>query len=163
LFHPQATAGWNQPAESHGSTAPVVHLQRRSNLLRRIREGAAQSAIDHSDALVDRGSGEGGLLAGLESDVIGQGGIGDGIQRDRPGMVKAFPPAKEVKQDIRVTSNRERSQAAEAFHIEITVHPIDLSAGGLLDDAEGAAGGIGGGLVEDSEAHCTALSSSAWN
>ena len=37
--------------------------------------------------------------------------------------------------------------------VEIAVHPIDFAAGGLLDDAERAACGIGGGLVDDAEGH----------
>ena len=47
--------------------------------------------------------------------------------------------------------------------IQIAIDPIDLAAGGLLDDAKGAACGIGGGLVNDTKFHGRAASSSDWN
>src|SRR5262245_26981616 len=61
-----------------------------------------------------------------------------------------------------VAAEGEVGYTAEAFQIQITVDPIDLAAGGLLDDAERAACGIGGGLVNDVELHGRAASSSAW-
>ena len=122
-----------------------------------------QSVIDHGDALVDRRSRAGWLLAGLESDVLEQDGVGERIRRDCAGVMDAFPPAEKVKQDMCVTSNGEGGQAAETFQVEVTVCPLHLAAGGLFDDAEGAASGIDGGLLHDMESHCVALSSSAWN
>jgi hypothetical protein len=78
-------------------------------------------------------------------------------------MVDRFPPAEEVEQSLSIAAKSKWGQSAEAFHIEVTVYPIDLAAGRLLDDAEGTAGGIGGGLLEHAEGHGLAPSSSAWN
>ena len=74
-----------------------------------------------------------------------------------------FPPADEVKQFLSVASDGKRSEAAEGEDVEISVHPIDLAAGGLLDDAEGAACGIGGRVVKHAKCHGMALSSSVRN
>jgi hypothetical protein len=67
--------------------------------------------------------------------------------------MKAFPPAEKVQQMLRIASQGEMGHAAEAFVIQITIDPIDFAAGGLLDEAERAACGIGGGLMNDPEFH----------
>ena len=66
-----------------------------------------------------------------------------------------------MQQDMRVTSNGEIGQTPEALDVEIAVDPVDLPAGSLLDDAKRTAGRIGAGLVEETESHRVALSSSA--
>jgi hypothetical protein len=67
--------------------------------------------------------------------------------------MNAFPPAEEVQQVLRIASQGEVGHAAEAFVVQIAIDPIDLAAGGLLDDAERAARRIAGGLVNDPELH----------
>ena len=89
-------------------------------------------------------------MAGLKAHVFEQDGIGKRLGLDGGGMVDRFPPAEEMEQAVRIAANRERSHAAEGEGVEISIHPIDLAAGVLLDDAERAACGIGGGLVETS-------------
>jgi hypothetical protein len=91
--------------------APVIFLEGGSNLLGRIREGIAQSAVNHVDAQIDGRTGDRRLLAGLESHVIEQDGIGERTRRDRGCVVDTVPPAEEMKQDMRVTANGQRSQA----------------------------------------------------
>ena len=73
--------------------------------------------------------------------------------------MNTFPPAEKVQQVLRIASQREVGDAAEAFVIQIAIDPFDLAAGGLLDDAERAACVIGGGLVNDAEFHGRAASS----
>ena len=79
------------------------------------------------------------------------------------GVMDTFPPAEKVQQVLRIAAQGEVGHAAEAFVIQIAIDPIDFAAGGLLDDAERAACGIGGGLVDDAEGHGRAASSSDWN
>ena len=127
------------------------------------REGGAQGAIRDGNALVDGGAGELGLLAGLESHVIQQGGLGERIFGNYIGVMHTFPPTDKVQQVLCIASEREVRDAAEAFEIQIAIDPFDLAAGGLLDDAERAVCLIGSGLVNDTELHERAASSSDWN
>src|SRR5262245_11935360 len=62
-----------------------------------------------------------------------------------------------------VTANSEGGEPAEAFQVKITVHPIDLTAGGLFHDAKWALCRIRIGLVNDTKVHDRTASSSAWN
>src|ERR1035437_8091326 len=163
LPHSQATHRGKRSAEAHGRAPPVAYLKPWSNLPGSAREGAAQGAIRDGDALIDGGAGELGLLAGLESHVVQQGGLGERIFRNRIGVMNTFPPTDKVQQVLRITSEREVRYAAEAFEIQIAIDPIDLAARGLLDDAERAACVIGGRLVNDTEFHGRAASSRDWN
>src|SRR5260370_39839108 len=73
--------------------------------------------------------------------------------------MNTFPPAEKVQQVLRIASQGEVGDAAEAFVIQIAIDPFDLAAGGLLDDAERAACVISGGWVNDTDFHGRAASS----
>jgi hypothetical protein len=151
--HPQATHRGKRPAEAHGRAPPVTYLKLGSNLTGSAREGGAQGAIRDGNALVDRGAGELGLLAGLESHVVQQGGFGERIFGNGIGAMNIFLPTDKAQQVLRITAEREVGHAAEAFEIQIAIDPIDLAARGLLDDPIGAACVIGGRLVNHTKSH----------
>src|SRR5450432_1031295 len=163
LSHPQSTHCGKRPAEAHGRASPIAYLKTWSNLTGSAREDGVQRAIRNSDALVDGGAGELGLLTGLESHIIQQGGLGERIFGNRIGVMNTLPPTDKVQQVLCIASEREVRHATEAFEIQIAIDPFDLAAGGLLDDAKRAACVIGGRLVNDAELHGRAASSSDWN
>ena len=114
--------------------APIIFLERGSNLLGGIREGVAQSAVDHIDAQIDGRAGGWRLLTGLESDVIEQGGLGERVQCDGAGVMEAFPPAEEVKQDIgrRPVRQDGEGQSTGPAHAAADPNPVVAFVMGLF-------------------------------
>src|SRR5258708_8360145 len=83
------------------------------------REEGEEGAVGDGDALIDRGSAELGLLAGLESHVVQQSGLGERILGNGIGVMNTFPPTEKVQQVLCIAAEREVGHAAEAFVIQI--------------------------------------------
>ena len=78
-------------------------------------------------------------------------------------MVNTLPPPEKVQQLVRIGSQGGVGQAAEHFVVEVLVDPVNLTAGGLFDNAIRAAHMVVGRLVNYAEGHHCAASSSDWN
>src|SRR5215471_8645783 len=79
------------------------------------------------------------------------------------GVVRTFPPAEKGQQVIGAAANGKVGDATEALQIQEAIGPLDLAAGGLLDDAKGAARGVVGGVVNHAEGHERVASKRPWN
>src|SRR5262245_31192308 len=117
----------------------------------RVWKTDTQSTIDDGDALVDCGAGQLALLTGLESHVVQHSRYGEGVCGDHVSVVNALPPPEKVQQFVRIGSQGGVGQAAEHFVVEVLVNPVNLTAGGLLNDAIRTADMIVGGLVNYTE------------
>ena len=126
------------------------------------RKGDAQGAIDDGNTLVDRGARQLAILAGLESHIVEQCRFGESIFGDLIGVVNTLPPAEKVQQLVRIGSQGV-SASGEGFRNRGTVDPVNLTAGGLFDNAIRASHMVVGGLVNHAEGHHCAASSSDWN
>jgi hypothetical protein len=119
----------------------------------RVRKGDTQGTIDDGNALIDGGAGQLAFLAGLESHIVQQCRFGQGIFGDRVSVVNTLPPPEKVQQLVRICSQGGVGQAAEHFVVEVPVDPVNLAAGGLLDNAIRAVHMVGGRLVSYAEGH----------
>jgi hypothetical protein len=85
--------------------------------------------------------------------------LGEGIFGDHVSVVNTLPPPEKVQQLVRVCSQGGVSQAAEHFVVEVLVDPVNLTAGGLIDNAIWAPHMVVGGLVKNTKHHGRATSS----
>src|SRR5262249_54041124 len=67
------------------------------------------------------------------------------------------------QQFMRISSQGGVDQASEHLVVEVLIDPVDLTAGGLFDNAVRAAHMVFGGLGNYPEGHHRAASSSDWN
>jgi len=161
--YPQPAQGQPRPADAHWCTLPISLLEPRSNLPRGVREYDAQGAIHNGHALVDGTAGELAWLTGLESHIVQQCRFGECTFVDRVGVMNTLPPTEKVQQLVRITFQGIICQAAQGLVIEILIDPVNLTSGGLHDDAIRASCLIVGGLVDHTKRHGRAASSSDWN
>src|SRR5579872_2288265 len=129
----------------------------------RVRKGDTQGTIDDGNALIDCGAGQLAILTGLESHIVQHCRFGEGVFGDYISVVNTLPPPEKVQQLVRIGSQGGVGQAAEHFVVEVLVDPVNLTAGGLFNDAIRAAHMVVGGLVNYTEGHHCAASSRDWN
>jgi hypothetical protein len=129
-------------------------------LVGRVRKGDTQGTIDDGNALIDGGTGQLAFLTGLESYIVQQRRLGEGIFDDDVSVVNTLPPPEKVQQLVRISSQGGVGQAAEHLVVEILVDPVNLTAGGLFDNAIRASHMVVGRLVNHAEGHHLAASSS---
>ena len=101
----------------------------------RVRKGDTQGTIDDGNALIDGGTGQLAFLARLESHIVQQCRFSEGIFGNRVSVVNILPPPEKVQQLVRISSQGGVGQAAEHLVVEILVDPVNLTAGGLFDNA----------------------------
>jgi hypothetical protein len=77
----------------------------------------------------------------------------EGVLGDRVSVVNTLPPPEKVQQLVRIGSKGGVGQAAKHFVIEILVDPVNLTAGGLLNNAIRAARMVVGELMNYAEGH----------
>ena len=128
--------------------------------MRSVGKGDTQGTVYDANALIDGGTGQLAFLAGLESHVVQQCRFGEEIFDDRVGMVNPLPPPKKVQQFVRIRSQGGVGQAAEHFVVEVLVDPVNLTTGGLFDNAIRTSHMIVGRLMDHTEGHHRAASSS---
>ena len=133
------------------------------DLTRRIGEHGTQRAINNGNARIDSATRQRWIVAGLEAHIIEQRGFCKSAFDYVGGVMNAFPPAEKVQQGMRVTEQRDFSDAANALAIQETIDPVDLTVGLLLHDTEWTAGRIAIELPDDAELHGRDASSNQRN
>ena len=113
----------------------------------------ADGAIGDGHAVIDGGRGRPRLLAGLETHIIQERGLGQVTFPNVAGVMNTLPPANKVQQVVSVGAQGGVRQAANIFAVQVTIDPADSPAGGLLDDTNRTLCVVGGLLVDHAELH----------
>jgi hypothetical protein len=89
----------------------------------------------------------------LESEIIQQRGFGEIAFQDLATVVETGPPADKVQQVVSIKAQAPVRQATYILAVQITIHPANLSASRLFNDADWALGGAGSLAIDDLELH----------
>jgi hypothetical protein len=87
-------------AKAHRLAPQIGLMKASSDLAGSVGELVAQGAFGDGDAVIDGGAGGLGLLAGLESHIIQQGGFGKIAFGNGSGVMNTLPPAEKVQQVV---------------------------------------------------------------
>ena len=123
-------------------------LKAARDLTGSIWELVADGSIGVSDAVINGGGRGPWLQVGLEAQVIQQGRLGEVRLCHVAGVMQALPPANKVQQVVSVDAQTRVGQSANILAVQVTIHPTDSEAGGLLYHLNRAVC-VGCGLVED--------------
>ena len=138
-------------------------MKSAGDLTRSIGELVAQRAIHDRDSGVNRGPGRLWLEAGLETEVIQQRRFGEISLQNVACTMRARPPPDKVQQVVCVKAKTSGRQASYVLAVQITIDPLNLAPGSLLDDVNRALSIDGRLVVNNAELHHCADSNSDRN